>query len=119
MRKMILGLLLLLLTSLFIGATAQVVVKGLVKDAKGNAVAGASIAIKDSYDGGTTDSTGKYSFKTFEKGDQLLVITSIGYRLFEQPIKLDGTPLTINATLKEEISELSAVVISAGTFEAS
>ena len=67
MRKMILGLLLLLLTSLFIGATAQVVVKGLVKDAKGHAVAGASIAIKDSYDGSTTDSTGKYSFKTFEK----------------------------------------------------
>ncbi|NOT51957.1 MAG: TonB-dependent receptor [Chitinophagaceae bacterium] len=116
---MILGLVLLLLSSLFIGAASQTIIKGVVKDAKGNPVVGASIAIKDSYDGGTTDSTGNYSFKTSEKGNQLLTITSIGYKPFEQAVKPEGTPLTINATMKEEISELSAVVISAGTFEAS
>ncbi len=119
MRKMILGLVLLLLSSFFIGAAGQTVIKGVVKDAKGHPVPGASIAIKDSYDGGTTDSSGKYSFKTTEKGDKIITVTSIGYKAFEQPVKLDGAALTINATMKEEISELSAVVISAGTFEAS
>lgn len=119
MRKMIVGLLLFLLSSFMIGAAGQTTIKGVVKDTKGHPVSGASVSIKDSYDGATTDSTGKYSFKTTEKGDQLLTITSIGYKAFEQTIKLDGTALTINATMKEEISELSAVVISAGTFEAS
>jgi hypothetical protein len=99
--------------------TAQVTIKGVVKDNKGNPVAGASIAIKDSYDGATTDSTGKYSFKTFEKGEHLLQISSIGYKLFEQTIKLESSTLIIDATIKQEISEMTAVVISAGTFEAS
>ncbi len=109
----------LLMTGLFQTLSAQVTVKGMVKDNKGNPVAGASISIKDSYDGGTTDSSGKYSFKTFEKGAHLLQITSIGYKAFEQTIKLESVILTIDVTLKEEINELTAVVISAGTFEAS
>lgn len=97
---------------------AQVVVKGVVKDNKNNPLVGASVAIKDSYDGATTDSSGKYSFKTTEKGSQILVITSVGYKSFEQPIKIEGTSLTIDAVLKQEVSELTAVILSAGTFEA-
>lgn len=100
-------------------ASSQVTIKGVVKDSKNNPVAGASITIKDSYDGGTSDSTGKYSFKTTEKGQQVIIISSIGFREFEQVIKLEGGAITVNATLKEEISELTAVVLSAGTFEAS
>ncbi|MBK9569578.1 MAG: TonB-dependent receptor [Chitinophagaceae bacterium] len=100
-------------------ASAQVTIKGVIKDNKSKPVAGVSISIKDSYDGGTSDSSGKYSFKTTEKGEQLLVISSIGYKPVEQKIKLEGGVLTIDATLKEEISELTAVVLSAGTFEAS
>ena len=109
----------LLISGLFQTLSGQVTVKGIVKDNKGNPVAGASIAIKDSYDGGTTDSSGKYSFKTFEKGEHLLQISSIGYKPFEQSVKLESGSLTIEVTLKQEISELTAVVISAGTFEAS
>jgi hypothetical protein len=119
MKKLKVGLLLLMMTGLFQSLSAQITVKGVVKDNKGNPVAGASISIKDSYDGGTTDSSGKYSFKTSEKGDHLLQISSIGFKPFEQTIKLESSILTIDATLKQEISELTAVVISAGTFEAS
>lgn len=119
MRRMTFCISLLFVGGLVQPLVAQVIIKGIVKDAKGNPMSGASVAVKDSYDGGSTDSTGKYAFKTFEKGDQTIVITSIGYKPFEQAIKIEGTSLTVNATLKEEISELSAVVISAGTFEAS
>lgn len=110
---------LFILAGLFQQVCAQVVIKGVVKDNKNNPVAGASISIKDSYDGATSDSAGRYSFKTTEKGQQVLVISNIGFKTIEQTIKLEGNTLTIDAALKQEISELTAVVLSAGTFEAS
>ena len=113
-------LLILLLPAVsYYTANAQVIIKGTVKDVKNNPVAGASIAIRNSYDGGTSDSTGRYSFKTSEKGEQVIQITSIGFKAFEQTIKIEGNTITVNAVLKEEISEMTAVVLSAGTFEAS
>lgn len=98
---------------------AQVVIKGTVKDSKANPIAGASISIKDSYDGATSDSSGRYSFKTFEKGTQVILISFIGYKSYEQQIKVENGPITIDAVLKQEVTELTAVVLSAGTFEAS
>lgn len=98
---------------------AQVTIKGEVRDGKNNPISGASISIKDSYDGATSDSAGRYSFKTSEKGQQVLVFSFIGYKTVEQPVKLEGGVLTINTNLKQEISEMTAVVLSAGTFEAS
>ena len=119
MRHIRSGLLFLLITALFQAVSAQVTIKGVIKDNKTKPVAGVSISIKDTYDGGTSDSSGKYSFKTSEKGEQMLVISSIGYKTVEQKVTLSSGVLTIDITLKEEISELTAVVLSAGTFEAS
>jgi len=112
-----------LLLLLFIGTAnflfAQTTVTGKVTDKK-NPLQGVSITLKDTYDGATSDSSGRYFFKTTEKGEFLLVVTSVGYKPFEQKIVLDGKGTqTIDIILKEEITELSAVVISAGTFEAS
>jgi vitamin B12 transporter len=98
---------------------AQLSVSGTTKDIKGKPIPGVSISLKDSYDGGTTDSAGQFSFKTTEKGDHLLVVSSIGYKTFEQKVQLGSTPLKFDFTLKEEINELKAVVITAGSFEAS
>ncbi|MDZ4808019.1 MAG: TonB-dependent receptor [Bacteroidota bacterium] len=109
----------LLLTGLLQTLSAQVTIKGVIKDNKAKPVSGVSISIKDSYDGGTSDSTGKYSFNTTEKGEQLLVISSIGYKTIEQKVNLATVVVTIDVTIKEEISELTAVILSAGTFEAS
>ena len=113
------AVLFILFAGLFQSLSAQVTIKGVIRDNKNNPIAGASISIKDSYDGATSDSTGKYSFKTTEKGSQLLVISNIGYKTVEQSIKVEGSLLTIDISLKQEISELTAVVLSAGTFEAS
>jgi hypothetical protein len=113
------GSALFLLLNFALVLNGQTVIKGVIKDNKNNPLAGVSITVKESYDGGTTDSLGNYSFKTFEKGQQVLVFSSVGFKTFEQRINLDGSLLTIDATLKQEISELTAVVISAGTFEAS
>lgn len=100
-------------------ASAQVIIKGVIKDNKNKPIAGASISIQDSYDGATSDSSGRYQFSTDEKGQQVLVISYLGYKPIEQSIQLDKGTLTIDASLKQEITELSAVLLTAGTFEAS
>lgn len=109
--------LLLLLTSVL--GSAQTTLRGRIKDGKGRAVGGASIAIKDSYDGGITDSLGNYRFRTTEKGEQTLLITCLGYKAYEQKITLNGGEQQLDAILKAAPDELTAVVITAGTFEAS
>ena len=103
----------------FFQAQAQVSIKGLVRDNKNRPIAGASLGIKASYDGATSDSLGRFSFRTSEKGEQILTATSIGYKPYEQKIRLDGEALNLDILLKEEITELNAVVLTAGTFEAS
>lgn len=98
---------------------AQTKVSGKVIDNKKSPLAGVSIALKDSYDGATTDSLGNYSFTSTEKGEQIITATSTGYKAFEEKINISDAPISLNIELKESITELRAVVISAGTFEAS
>ncbi|MBS1654612.1 MAG: TonB-dependent receptor, partial [Bacteroidetes bacterium] len=102
----------------FHAANSQVTIKGVVKDNKANPIPGVSITIKDTYDGATSDSSGIFSFKTDEKGEQIIIATSVGYKPFEQKVKLEKGILTIDISLKELVTELNAVVVSAGTFEA-
>src|SRR5206468_10669938 len=95
---------------------AQMKISGRVTDNRNTPLPGISVLLKNTYDGTTTDSTGKFSFTTTEKGEQLLSITSTGYHPFEQKITLAGSTVEINITLKELVTELKAVVISAGAF---
>ena len=94
-------------------------VTGKVTDNKSKPLTGVSITLKNTYDGATTDSSGKFRFRTTEKGDQLIEISTVGYKPFQQAVKLDGTAINIETSLKEEQNELQAVTITAGTFEAS
>ena len=109
----------LLITLLVFSAKAQVTISGKVLDNKNKPLAGVSIVLKNTYDGATTDSLGNFSFTTTEKGDQVIEATSSGYRSFEQKIAIGTTGIKISVTLKELVTELKAVVISAGSFEAS
>ena len=52
----------------FIGiqvAYAQTLISGKVKDLKNKPIPGASISVKNSFDGATSDSSGNYSFQQF------------------------------------------------------
>jgi hypothetical protein len=97
---------------------AQTLVSGTVKDAKGHPVRGASVTIKDSYDGATADSLGNFRFQASGKGNFTLTVTNIGYNGVEQPITLAGTAVELRIVLKEQLSELKAVTITAGSFTA-
>ncbi|MGI8581998.1 MAG: TonB-dependent receptor [Chitinophagaceae bacterium] len=100
-------------------ANAQTNVSGKILDNKNKPLPGISLTLKNTYDGTTTDSSGNYSFITGEKGEQTLETSATGYRPFEQKISLSGTSVIMNISLKELVTELKAVVISAGAFEAS
>ncbi|MFX6027850.1 hypothetical protein ABTE84_21100, partial [Acinetobacter baumannii] len=56
---------------------------------------------------------------TFEKGNFVLTANNVGYKIVETPITIAKDTVTVNFFLKEEISELKAVVITAGAYEAS
>lgn len=101
------------------GARAQVKIAGKITDGKGKPVSGVSVTLKDSYDGATTDSLGNFSFSTTEKGKKILETSIIGYKPFEQELSIESSNITVNVTMKELITELKAVVISAGSFVAS
>lgn len=119
MKWLLYGLFPLLLVCFIQQANAQVTIKGVVKGNKAKGLYGVSISLKNSYDGATTDSSGNFSFTTTEKGEQVLVVTAVGYKPYEQTIKLETEPVSVAVALKEDITELEAVTISAGTFEAS
>jgi vitamin B12 transporter len=109
--------LMLFITTL--GVRAQTKLSGKITDNKGKPLQGVSVGLKNTYDGATTDSLGNYSFTTTEKGKQILEATLIGFRSFEQGITLGDAPVTLTILLKELVTELKAVVISAGSFVAS
>lgn len=116
MKKILLlqTLIILLLNAL----NAQNKISGTVKDRKNHPVPGVSITIKDTYDGATTDSSGIFTFRTAEKGEQVITASSIGYNAFEQKINIDKEPVKLTISLKEKLDELKAVMVTAGAFAA-
>ena len=69
-------LVILMLLARFV--SAQTGLSGTVTDAKSRPITGATISLKDTYDGATTDSSGRFSFQTTEKGEQTLLVSAIG-----------------------------------------
>lgn len=104
--------------TLAVSTAAQVRITGKVKDTKGHILPGASVVVKGSYDGGTSDSAGHFSFKTFEKGEQVITASMLGYKTVEEKVTIGQSPVEVSFALKEEISELKAVTVTAGSFEA-
>ncbi|MDQ6812262.1 MAG: TonB-dependent receptor [Bacteroidota bacterium] len=111
-------LLILCVLSIATCGIAQVRISGTVKDNKSRPLYGVSVSIKDSYDGSTTDSTGHFSFRSTEKGEQTIIATSIGYNSFEQKVTMGTEPLSLNIVIKEKLDELRAVMVTAGSFAA-
>ena len=97
---------------------AQTRVSGTVKDEKGVAIPGANISIRDSYDGTSSALDGSFVFTTSEKGNQYVLCSFIGYKNLLLPIELSGSAIVLDLLLKEEINQLDAVTVSAGSFTA-
>ena len=81
-------------------------VSGVIKDATGEPVIGASVLEKGTTNGTITDFDGNFSLDGIKKGD-VIVISYVGYQT--QEIKWNGSPL--NVILKEDSKTLSEVVV--------
>lgn len=110
-----LQLILLFITST---AFAQTRISGAVTDERGAAIPGANVSIEGTYDGASTSLEGVFQFESSETGAQNILITFVGFKAFRQLVNLVGEPIQLQVALREEINQLDAVVISAGSFTA-
>ena len=100
--------------------TAQsTTIEGTVRDAKGEPIIAANIGIVGSYDGTSSDVDGSYRFTTVVTDTAILAISAIGYESQELRILPGSATLLLDIELRETVSELTAVTITAGSFEAS
>lgn len=99
-------------------ARAQTTLSGTIADEKGESIPGANISIVGTYDGASSSMNGSFSFQTLEQGDQILTVSFVGYKTYQQQVQLVGTDIELHIKLREEINQLEAVVISAGSFTA-
>src|SRR5712664_1979635 len=103
---------------LWTAAFSQTRISGKIKDTKNSAIPGASISVKDSFDGATSDSSGNYSFSSTDTGMQTLKVSSVGYHPINVTLPITGKSIKMDFQLKEEPNEWKAVTISAGSFAA-
>lgn len=97
---------------------SQTRISGKVKDAKGRPIPGVSISVKNSFDGATSDSSGNFQFNSSDTGLQSISVSSVGYKPLEVTLQISGKSIRLDLQLKEELNELKAVTISAGSFAA-
>lgn len=107
----------LLIIFITINAFAQTTISGRVVDAKNTPIEGANVYLEGTYDGGTTNEKGAFSFKTEATKTQTLIISFVSFET--EQIQSDVSTLqNINITLREDVNALDTVVLSAGTFAA-
>jgi len=112
-------ILFLVLSLLPLSMMAQSSISGQLRDENGEGLTGANIYLEGTYDGTTSNLEGQFLLETSETGEQLLRIEYIGFKGFQKALILDGKDRDLgDITLKEELNELTAVTITAGTFEA-
>jgi outer membrane cobalamin receptor len=98
---------------------AQTSITGTIRDAKGETLTGANIYLEGTYDGTSSNLEGIFLLESSESGEQTLCIEFVGFKKFSKEISLDGNVIDLPIIeLQEEFNELTAVSITAGTFEA-
>lgn len=95
---------------------AQVTISGTLKSTKGKAVRNANISLKNTYDGSSTDSLGKFTFSTSETGLKTLQFSALNFETDSVTINLKNNNLNLNLTIKPALNLLETVAISAGYF---
>ena len=96
---------------------AQTTLKGKVLDEQKQPISGANVYIKGSYDGGITDKDGNFTFETKKTGTQTIVFSFLGFENLSKTVVIETyKPETF--VLKEVLTTLNTVEVTAGTFKA-
>lgn len=96
---------------------SQTTISGKVVDGKNVPVANANVYIEGTYDGGTSNNQGDFNFTTTAIGNQTLVVSFLIYETSKTVIDVASFQ---NKTIKlrESVTSLDAVIITAGNLEA-
>jgi len=111
-KQLFLSLIFILLS---VSIHAQQLIKGSIKAKDQSPLVGVNITIKGTYDGSITDANGHFEVAV-PKGQVTLVISYIGY--ITQEVEIIDQHQELHITLKESVTSLNAVTITAGTFSA-
>lgn len=106
-------------TLIMFSAKGQSILSGKITDKNNLPISGASISIKDSYDGSTSSADGNFNFTTTLTGNHMLVIQCIGYKSMEENIDLSKENKNLIFLLQDSSRSIDAVTIVAGAFDAS
>ena len=96
----------------------QTTIKGNIQSDKNQPVVGANIFFKGTIEGTNSDEQGNFLLTTSLTGDNILVVSCIGYKTHEEPVKLQNNAIELIITISENDVELKEVVVYASTFEA-
>lgn len=110
-------LLTILIACIVIQVQAQTKISGNVTNTKKEPIIGANVYLEGTYDGGTTNENGEFSFSTSKTGTQTLVVSFLSYETFTMVGNISYMK-DITIKLKDDVNALDAVVLSAGTFSA-
>jgi vitamin B12 transporter len=109
-------LILLLFVSFF---TKAQVIKGTITDNRNSPIPNTNIYFRGSFEGTITGLNGDFTFNTSLNGKQILVVSFVGYKPIDTTLFLFKDSIyNLHLCLKNDGTELSEVVITAGTFEA-
>lgn len=96
-------------------ANAQFTITGRITDRKNVPLIGANVYIKGTIEGASSDQYGNFHFETEQSGEQILVVSCIGFKNFE--LKDDVTKMQgLVVVLEDQEIGLDEVVITASTF---
>ena len=101
-----------------LNAFSQTVITGKVSQEQGDALPGANVYLQGTYDGTSGNENGKFILITNKTGQFDLRIEFMGYEPVSRKVELKGDTIRMNIQMKEAFSQLNAVTITAGTFEA-
>jgi hypothetical protein len=111
-----------LLTIVFIlqnsNLLCQTIIKGIIQSFNNQPVIGANIYFKGTIEGTNSDGQGNYLLSTKLTGNMILVVSCIGYKTHEEPVKLQNNIIELSIKIAENEVELKEVTVYASTFEA-
>ena len=95
---------------------SQSTISGKIVDEKNKPIPGANIFINGTYDGASSDENGNFSFETSAQNNQVLIVSFLIYETLKMDINVSNfKDQTIK--LRESMTSLNTVEVSAGTFE--
>ncbi len=113
------ALFLSLLTLISLQSAGQITIGGFIREKSGEPLLGVNVFIEGTYDGATTDINGEFSITTEVSDSVVLVASFIGFHDYKVLLDNERNNIQLNIQLKEKINKLNAVVITAGSFDAS